>query len=452
MSVDLPAGWTGRIFSGLDPEEDDGRPTMHVGNWAMPDDDADFGSGIIASMSAADQLFMAIAEYTPDCLLPGDATVPNDPTDPDFDPTDLDINDVGGVAFGNPGVPLLTVADFDPDTVHGTITLANPTAVQVPFLVSGRPFVLYVVLGDAAGLSNAVELANTVLNTLIVSPVLFCNFELSLRTDFITFNSPLDTSHNPRTGSMPGSGTAKCVLYTGVDRPLKTRTEASLDFNGTYTADRLVDPVVIDGVMSVNLGDGAFNTNWKLTMESLVTPSIGEQEAENDPVPLPALITQDATVAPNAVRVQGCFVAPAAKLDTSIVVPVDTSDVTPSSTTTIPVSWRGDAPGTGSLSLVTFPSASQRAGAASAAGGNGAASAAAKGIRLGHARFKVRPHRRRRVRVKLNRHARRLLARGKQVRAALTVTVESEGRKQVHRQTLLLRRAPRRRWRPNRRH
>lgn len=430
MSVDLPAGWTGRIFRAADPEEDDGRATMHVGNWAMPTDDATFGSSIIKAMSTTNQIFMSIAEYTPDVLLPNTASpVPDDPEA-------VDITDVGGVAFANPGVPILKVPDFDPDTVHGTTSLTGATAVQVPFLVAGRPFVLYAVIADAALLSSSLDAANSVLATLLVSPALVCNFHLVLRTDSIVFNNPLDLGHTPRTGAMNGYGQGQAVLDTGLDRPVVVRTLAGLNVNGTYTADTIADPVKIDARMDVLLGTTSLGFAWRFIMPNFVVPNVAANGPANDPILLPAIVTPanltEPGTPPNSILAQGSFVTTIASLDSSILVPIDAPPVGAQSRTTLPVVWEGATPGVGKLYLTAYPRPVHTSAAEASA------------VPLGHASFKIRPGQRRLVRVQLGRRARALFARRRHLRAELRVIVRSGGDDYELRKTVLLTRRQRR--------
>jgi hypothetical protein len=435
LSVDVPDGWEGRVFREADPEEDDGRPTMHVGNFAMPTDDATYGSSIIKSMTSGGQMYMVLAEYTPDCLLPNTgATVPDDPAT-------VDITQVGAVAFGNPGVPVLQVPDFFRDVVHGTTSLPNATAVQIPFTTAGRLFVLYAVVGDDSGLSTAVASLNDVLATLLVSPVLLCSFDMRVHTEVITFNSPFDPRHSAHSGPITGSGTVNCVFARGVERTVTVHRGGVITLTGTYTADRSIDPMTIDGVLDVELVpglgvdpthaqiadvSGSFGVDWSFTMPTFLLPNVAAQGAKNDPIPLPAIVEQPSSLS-NEIRVLGCLVAQANSVDQTILLPIDTPAVSASNTTAIPVVWRGDRPAQGALAMTAFPTVS-------------AARARSHRVQVGHASFHLDPHERRAVKVRLNRHGRAMLARREHLRVDLTVIAESGKQRIRADKTVLLKR------------
>jgi hypothetical protein len=57
IAIELPRGWDGRIYRrpGADP-------TLHAANFALPSDDADFGSGALAHMPEHGAFF-ALKEY-----------------------------------------------------------------------------------------------------------------------------------------------------------------------------------------------------------------------------------------------------------------------------------------------------------------------------------------------------------------------------------------------------
>jgi hypothetical protein len=59
LSVDVPAGWEGRIF-----RRGDGGPVIHVASFPLHDGDGDFGAAATARMRADDR-FLALLEYLP---------------------------------------------------------------------------------------------------------------------------------------------------------------------------------------------------------------------------------------------------------------------------------------------------------------------------------------------------------------------------------------------------
>ena len=171
LLINLPTGWSGRVFvpDAGDPEGDN-RPTIHMASFALPADDASFGSGVISAMTSS-STFMALVEYSPDIYTPDDIATPDELL---ADPSNLLDPSLSG--FDN-GLPTLSSASFDREYVHGDSDLVNPTAYEVPFSLAGRPFQLYVVVGDQATLPAAVGTANQILQTLVVTPVVFVELQ-----------------------------------------------------------------------------------------------------------------------------------------------------------------------------------------------------------------------------------------------------------------------------------
>ena len=134
LLVELPAGWSGRIFipGSTDPDgESANRPTVHLTSFPVPLDEASYGSGVVSAMTST-QSFVAIVEYTPDVFTPDDVSSPDEIlADPSayFDPS------LG--AFKN-GLPTLSPADFSDAYVHGDSDLVTPTAYQTFFSLGGR--------------------------------------------------------------------------------------------------------------------------------------------------------------------------------------------------------------------------------------------------------------------------------------------------------------------------
>jgi hypothetical protein len=66
LSVELPAGWEGRIFRGPDPEPGSmSYPVLHATNFALWPDNSTFGQNLIREMTPARVLIVA-AEYGPE--------------------------------------------------------------------------------------------------------------------------------------------------------------------------------------------------------------------------------------------------------------------------------------------------------------------------------------------------------------------------------------------------
>jgi len=144
FSVQLPPEWEGRIFrrptpttaftpenrvsGGTGSESDraaDGwlgeqtRPVLHLGNFPLPVDRGDYGSGAVEVMTAG-QSFIAILEFGQECL--------------------------GTALYSAVGVPRVTPDRFDPNALQRRI--AGQSGSQYFFTENSRPMCLYVVLGS----------------------------------------------------------------------------------------------------------------------------------------------------------------------------------------------------------------------------------------------------------------------------------------------------------------
>jgi hypothetical protein len=121
IHVELPKGWSGRVFS-----RGDGVATLHVGNFTLALGDGEFGDRSTGAMSDG-ATFVALTEYRP-----GSGLAP------------------GSGLFASRRIP----RRLDPSSLNRT-GLAHPRPGQVGaqhfFTVSGRPFCLYVVLAGQRG-------------------------------------------------------------------------------------------------------------------------------------------------------------------------------------------------------------------------------------------------------------------------------------------------------------
>lgn len=156
IDVALPGGWEGRISRQPDPAGpivQDGRtissingrnyPVTHLGNFALPPDRGDFGSGAVDVMGATN-VFIALNEYGPECV--------NTPLYPVVD-----------------AVPhTFSPADFSPNQLQRAIR--GQAGVQRFFTVNNRAFVLFVVLGGADNARTLVPQANGVLAAVTITP------------------------------------------------------------------------------------------------------------------------------------------------------------------------------------------------------------------------------------------------------------------------------------------
>lgn len=159
ISVDLPVGWEGRIVkrtepraAGLDADLDTpaGRevleertyPITHLGNFPLPDERGDYGSGAVDLMTA-DNLFVSLFEFGPES--------------------------VGQPLFQRQGIPTkLRAAAFNPNGLQRAIP--GQSGQQLFFTEAGRAFCVYVVLGSHVNGRALVPLANEVLTNTVIEP------------------------------------------------------------------------------------------------------------------------------------------------------------------------------------------------------------------------------------------------------------------------------------------
>ena len=140
LSVDLPAGWEGEIGRGgeLTTQGLSRRPTVaHFANFPLPAVRADFGAEAVATMKSGD-VFIALFEYGPESA--------------------------GKPLFAAQGVPRIQASDFDRNALQSG--LPGQSGLQRFFTVGGRPFCLYVVVGNHIDRADAVAEVNQVLDSL----------------------------------------------------------------------------------------------------------------------------------------------------------------------------------------------------------------------------------------------------------------------------------------------
>ncbi|MCU1462974.1 MAG: hypothetical protein JWO37_3049 [Acidimicrobiales bacterium] len=158
LSVDLPAGWDGRITRRpVDPMPPEVRPfaaasgrdmtesthtVAHLANFPLPEQRGDFGSGAVEIMRPGDVL-VVLLEY-----------------DPDSTKTAL---------FATKGMP----RQLDPSafSAYGLQhALPGQGGAQWFFQEAGRAWCLYVVLGDLAGRSTLVATVERMLAAIRIDP------------------------------------------------------------------------------------------------------------------------------------------------------------------------------------------------------------------------------------------------------------------------------------------
>lgn len=144
MSVDLPTGWDGQIYRRAQAFSDstafDGReqPALHAGNFALPSERGDFGSGAVEVMGRRGVLV---------CLL------------------EYDAESATSALFSQDYMPTSVRADD-----FQTHTLQRPQAgqggQQVFFHQGDRAFCLYVVIGSHSLRGLLTPVVNEVLTTI----------------------------------------------------------------------------------------------------------------------------------------------------------------------------------------------------------------------------------------------------------------------------------------------
>jgi len=138
ITVDLPPGWEGLIY-----QRDQGDPTLHAGNFVLPQGDSDFATLAIAAMPASGVLLVL---------------------------TQYELSNAGTGLFAHAGLPAPV-----PERAlrRRAFTRLQPLrlGVQRFCTVSGRPFCLYVVVGTDPDPGSLLGQANAVLSTVDVKPV-----------------------------------------------------------------------------------------------------------------------------------------------------------------------------------------------------------------------------------------------------------------------------------------
>jgi hypothetical protein len=155
MSVEVPAGWEGRIYThrrltsppagtaqqpqGNAPSNPD-NAVLHLASFAIPPGSGDYGGGAVEMMTSKD-LFMVVMEH-------GNESA-NKPL------------------FAVVGIPQLTVDEVSPTTLQRLIE--GQSGVQKFFHIGNRAFCLYVVFGSHARRVRTIPLVNDVLRSLSIT-------------------------------------------------------------------------------------------------------------------------------------------------------------------------------------------------------------------------------------------------------------------------------------------
>lgn len=135
IRVSAPAGWDVRIYQRPAGPGETTHAVVHAGNFALPADRGDYGSGAVEAMGPSDVLAVLL-EFHPD--------------------------DAASALFAGRSLP----RSLDPAAFRATTlqrALPGQAGNQVFFTESGRAFCLYVVLGSWANRARLVAAVNGLL-------------------------------------------------------------------------------------------------------------------------------------------------------------------------------------------------------------------------------------------------------------------------------------------------
>lgn len=143
IEVEVPQGWDGEIFRRRDKEirargrKAEERPVLHMGNFPLPPDRGDFGSGAVEIMRS-ENLLVVLFEYEPEAA--------------------------GSGLFAHQGLPEVNPEDFSPSQMQHPIE--GQSGAQYFFSIGGRALCLYIVMGSHARRRQLVPELAQVLRTL----------------------------------------------------------------------------------------------------------------------------------------------------------------------------------------------------------------------------------------------------------------------------------------------
>lgn len=141
VRVEIPPGWDARIYRRRPDGAERTAAVVHAGNFALPPDRGDFGSGAVEIMQAG-HVLVVLMEHGPESA--------------------------GSPLFATQGPPpLLRPVDFDPNGLQRG--RPGQAGAQRFFSWAGRPFVLYVVLGSHQRRAQLVPLVNAFLRNLTLA-------------------------------------------------------------------------------------------------------------------------------------------------------------------------------------------------------------------------------------------------------------------------------------------
>ncbi len=141
LATDLPRGWDGRIYQRASDKAGTTQQILHAGNFALPTQRGDYGSGAVEVMRGGD-VFVALLEF--------------------------DREAAGTALFAREGLPTpVSASSFSPNRLQRS--LPGQGGCQFFFTTEGRAFCLYVVLGSYANRDRLVAQVNRLLATITVT-------------------------------------------------------------------------------------------------------------------------------------------------------------------------------------------------------------------------------------------------------------------------------------------
>jgi hypothetical protein len=143
LAVEVPPGWDIRIFRRSAQGPETTHAVLHLANFALPTDAADYGDGAVQLMGAG-HVLICLVEFHP--------------------------SSTASALFSSVGFPIpLSPDDVSRSTLQRAV--AGQGGVQRFFSVAGRAWSLYVVLGAIDRRRQLIPLANSVVSKIDVSPL-----------------------------------------------------------------------------------------------------------------------------------------------------------------------------------------------------------------------------------------------------------------------------------------
>ena len=146
INLGLPPGWEAEVDQGGGASEEGSvtvtTPRVHLGNFPLPPNRGDFGSGAVERMVSGDVLI---------CLLEESPEV------------------IGSGLYDLVGMPTISASDFAPEGMQRPIR--GQSGAQKFFNLDGRAFALYIVVGSHISRASFVEEINDVLAAIELTEV-----------------------------------------------------------------------------------------------------------------------------------------------------------------------------------------------------------------------------------------------------------------------------------------